>query len=206
MPWAAGFDIEIDKYMKGIISNRLLVLSILSLLLVGTTDARQKEKRKKPLFGWNGTLGIGPGYAKQYKTFSSTYYGMHPTAHMFGVDFSLLGVYCAIYGGDYKTGYKVYGYDEKIQTLAWKVGPSFRIGQTDGWRLVLSPYVGQDMYKVRDTSNNAIGARGDYGTHEKYVIYGLKLAVAYKWGSLGGFFSNREGGISLMLDMDPFRD
>lgn len=80
---------------------------------------------------WNNAIGIGVGYTKLYKEFSSQYDGIFAPTDLVHFDFTLYGIYIGLDAMAKKTGYDVYGYSEKVNTYTLKLGPSLRLGNNN---------------------------------------------------------------------------
>lgn len=182
----------------------LLTIAFLSVTIMGlvaqTENTSMKEKRKIPI-GWNTSLGISAGYSNMFQSFNSEYYGVNAPADLINMDFSFWGVYVGMDFMRKNTGHDVYGYNEQITTLGLKFGPSIRIGGYRKWRCVVNPFLGFIGYSVSDTSNNAIGARDDYGTKESHFLGGCKISAVYKYFIFGVHCSNKTWGISVGADL-----
>ena len=183
---------------KVILTIVLLSVSVMGLI-AQTENSLMKDKRKVQI-GWNSTLGISAGYSKMFQPFNSEYYGVNAPVDLINMDLSIWGVYVGLDFMCKNTGYEVYGYNEQITTLGMKFGPSIRIGNYRKWRCVISPFLGFIGYSVSDTSNNAIGARDDYGTKETQFLGGCKISAVYKYLIFGIHCSNREWGLSVGVD------
>lgn len=179
----------------------VLLLSISIVGLFAQTDSTTAIKKNKIPIGWNSTIGISAGYSRMFSPFNSDYYGINAPVDLINMDLSIWGVYVGLDFMCKKTGYDVYGYDEQITTLGMKFGPSIRIGNYKKWRCVISPFLGFIGYSISDTSENAIGARDDYGTKEKHFIGGCKISAVYKYFMFGMHCSNKEWGLSIGVDL-----
>ena len=151
---------------------------------------------------WNNAISIGVGYTKLYKEFSKQYEGVSAPSDLVHFDFTLYGIYLGLDAMAKKTGYDVYGYDEKISTYALKLGPSFSLREGPKTRQTITPYAGIAFYTLSDTSENDIGARDSYGVKESKFVFGCKLATTYDWFYLGVHFSNRECGLSAGVEFE----
>ena len=176
--------------MKKIALFIILVFSILSV-----SNAQSFIK-------WNNAVGIGIGYTKLHKSFTSQYEGISAPSNLINFDFTFYGIYMGLDAMAKKTGYDVYGFDEKVSTFTLKFGPSLRFGNSKKWGYTLTPYAGAAFYTLSDTSNNGIGARDDYGTKESKFIGGCKLAVIYDWYYFSLHGSNRDIGFSIGIEFE----
>lgn len=153
-------------------------------------------------FGWNKAHGLGIGYSKIFQGFDTQYEGIVPPQDLIHFDLTIFGVYAGIDFMVKDTGYDVYGYSEKLDTWAFKIGPSFKYSNSNKWRFIFTPYAGLMFYSLFDGSNNSIGARDDYGTKETKFLGGGRISVVYDWYYLGIHCSNKEYGITLGIEFD----
>lgn len=151
---------------------------------------------------WNNAVSIGVGYTKLYKDFSSKYEGVSAPSDLVHFDFTLYGIYLGLDAMAKKTGYDVYGFDERVSTFALKLGPSFYLREGTKTRQTITPYAGVAFYTLSDTSENNIGARDSYGIKESKFIFGCKLAAIHDWYYIGFHFSNRECGLSVGVELE----
>jgi len=163
--------------------KRLLLLSIFIAMISIMSISNAQSFIK-----WNKAVGIGVGYTKLYKDFSTQYEGISAPSDLIHFDFTLYGIYAGMDVMVKDTGYDVYGYSEKLSTWVLKFGPSFSIREGCKVRQIITPYAGVAFYSLSDTSNNDIGARDEYGTKESKFVFGCKLAAIYDWYYLGVHF------------------
>lgn len=175
---------------------------LLTVSLICITATSFGQEAQKSFFGWNKTLGIGVGYTNVYKGFNSQHEGIAAPKDLIHFDLTVYGIYAGIDFMVKDTGYDVLGYSEKLDTWALKFGPSFRVGNANKWRCVLTPYIGFMSYSLFDSSGNAIGARDDYGTKETQFLVGGRLSAVYDWYYLGFHYSNRELGVSIGIEFN----
>lgn len=177
--------------------KRTILFSIFIFIISATSVSNAQSFIK-----WNNAIGIGVGYTKLYKDFSNKYEGVSAPSDLVHFDFTLYGIYLGLDAMAKKTGYDVYGYDEKISTYALKLGPSFSLREGPKTRQTITPYVGVAFYTLSDTSENNIGARDSYGVKESKFVFGCKIATTYDWFYLGVHFSNRECGLSAGVEFE----
>lgn len=158
---------------------------------------------EKPVFGWNNAAEGSIGYWKIHSSFGGDSFGTSMPTDLVGLDVNLMGVY---FGGGYmvkKTGYEVYGFDERVETFLFKVGPSWRFWwEYDECKLVMAPFLLWGICSVDDESNNTIGQRQDYGPKKNVFGAGLKLTFAYKNFEIGVSGSNRDWGVTVGINFD----
>lgn len=155
-------------------------------------------------FGWNKSIQASLGYDHLYSTFASDWYGHESPTDLMQVDITMFGIYFSAGFWEKNTGYSVYGYDERISTFVFKLGPSLRYRFADDkMKLVFTPYFGWGKCTLDDRSNNAIGQRQDYGDIGKTIFMGgIKLGLVYKYVEFGINASNREVGVNLGVNID----
>lgn len=168
------------------------------ILIIGIGSVANAQS----FINWNKATGIGLGYSKLYKDFSTQYEGISAPSDLIHFDLMLYGFYAGIDVMVKDTGYDVYGYNEKLSTWALKFGPSFRIGNFNKWRYTVTPYAGVAFYSLFDGSNNDIGSRDEYGTKESKFIGGCKLSAIYDWYYFSLHGSNREVGFSIGIEFE----
>ena len=179
----------------------IVFLSVSVMGIVAQIDSSSINRKRKTPIGWNSSLGISAGYSRMFQPFRSDYYGINAPTDLINMDLSIWGVYLGMDFMCKNTGYEVFGYNEQITTLGIKLGPSVRIGRYRKWRCVINPFLGFLGYSISDTSNNAIGARDDYGTKESHFIGGCKISAVYNYFIFGVHCSNREWGLSIGVDL-----
>lgn len=164
--------------------------------------AKDYNPNSQKLFGWNNDIGVGLGYSYIHTPLSGDYFvGLAPQS-VIAIDLWLWGVYLNIEGMRHKTGYDVYGFDESVGVLIFKVGPLFR---TDLGKIKLSygPYIGGIFANVRDSSHNSIGARTYYGDHASGFVAGARVGLRTKHFVASIHGSNREVGATIGFAFDP---
>ena len=177
--------------------KRIIFLSALIFITSITSISNAQSFIK-----WNNALGIGVGYTKLYKNFSTQYEGISPPSDLIHFDLMLYGIYAGIDCMVKDTGYEVYGYSEKLSTWTLKFGPSLKIGNSQKWKYTITPYAGIAFYSLSDGSNNDIGARDEYGNKESQFIGGCKLSAIYDWYYFSLHGSNREIGFSIGVEFE----
>ncbi len=98
-----------------------------------------------------------------YEGFETNHYDVLPPKNLITFDLIVYGVYVGMDFMIKDTGYDVYGYSEKLGTWSYKIGPSFKVSTPSKWNFSITLYAGAIVYSLFDASNNAIGARDDYG-------------------------------------------
>lgn len=163
---------------------------------------QNQNANKGSFIKWNYTsIGVTAGYSNMFNSFEKEYFGHTAPTDLMYFDVNIFGIYIGMQFATKNTGYDVYGYDEKIETLGIQAGPSLRIGSENKWRCIFNPFLGYMEYGVNDTSNNDIGSRDEYGSKEKCFVAGAKVAIAYKWFTLGVHCSNVHVGVSAGIDL-----
>lgn len=151
-------------------------------------------------FRWNKAFAIGLGYSHYYSAMKGDDYVSMMPKDLVGVDITLYGVYLGCDIMSKKTGYKVYGYDEKVTVMDVKLGGSVFIGKgRDGF--VVTPYIGYAWCTVDDDSHNSIGARTSYDKHADTFFFGSRFAYRYKAGEYGVHVSTKEFGVNIALNL-----
>lgn len=178
------------------------VFLIILFIIVTVNNVVYGQKSDRSFLSWNKAVGIGVGYTNMFQKFTSDYEGVSAPQNLVHFDLMIYGVYAGIDAMVKDTGYDVYGYSEKLSTWAFKIGPSFRLGKSDRWRFILTPYVGATFYTLFDGSNNSIGARDEYGVKEIKFLGGYRIAAAYDWYYFSLHFSTREYGVSFGVEFE----
>ena len=151
-------------------------------------------------FRWNKAFAIGLGYSHFYSAMKGDDNVSMMPQDLVGVEFTLYGVYAGFDIMSKKTGYKVYGYDEKVSVMDVKLGGSVFIGQgRDGF--IITPYIGYAWCTVDDDSHNSIGARTSYDKHADTFFFGSRFAYRYKAGEYGVHVSTKEFGVNIALNL-----
>lgn len=176
----------------------LLVLISVAIVTMAQKDSLIVNKK----FGWNNDIGIGLGYSYIHSPLSGDKFVDQAPCSLISADLWLWGLYAGFDGGRHKTGYDVYGYDELVTTFLFKVGPLFRY-ELGGGKMLLNPYVGGLFVSVKDNSNNEIGARTKYGTHESCFVIGARVGFQIKHFVFGIHGSNKEIGGSVGFAIEP---
>lgn len=181
----------------------VFVIALLSVSMFASA-LKPGYTASKHHFGWNKAIEASFGYDHLYSVFASDWYGHVNPTELMQVDITMFGIYFS--GGFWEkdTGYSVYGFDERISTFVWKLGPSFRYRFADDkCKFVFTPYFSWGKCTLDDRSNNAIGQRQDYGDIGPTIFMGgLKLTFAYKYVEFGINASNREVGINFGVNLD----
>lgn len=153
-----------------------------------------KQELKMP---WNHSLGVGIGYSHVFNALKGDEFVELMPTELFNFDLTIFSFYMGFDFGSKKTGYDVYGFDEKVNTWDLKLGITLNHNLKNEHYFTFTPYVGYMTVDVDDTSHNSIGARTDYDTHQSGFFAGAKLA--YCTGSIEYALhgSNREFGISI---------
>ncbi len=160
------------------------------------------SKNSQRSFGLNKDLGVAIGYSYVHSPLKGDYFvGMAPQ-NIISIDAWLWCVYLGIEGLRHKTGYEVYGFNESVGLFIFKLGPVFKadIGKN---KMYFGPYIGGAWADVKDSSNNSIGARTDYGNHAKGFVIGARLGLRLKKFVASIHGSNREVGFSVGFAFDP---
>lgn len=184
--------------------KKLLSLIFFLAFTISGSAIEPYQQTQKNRFSWNKSIEASFGYDHLYSTFSHDSYGHMSPTELMQVDMSIFGIYFGVGYWAKDTGYKVYGFDERISTYIFKLGPSFRYRFSNNQgKIVFTPYFGWGNCTVGDSSNNAIGQRQDYGDVGPTIYMGgIKLSIAYKYLEFGINASNKEAGISFGVNLD----
>lgn len=192
---------------KCFIVTALLAVANVCFAQVDSTEQTEyvNMEQRKPLLHWNLGLGCSIGFNHIHNRMKGDEFVALAPRNTVEFDFNIAGVYLGFDLMSRKTGYDVYGYDEKVGVFAFKIGPSWRVDLKDKSALHLTPFVGWGNVEVKDTSENSIGARTDYGSHASGFLVGGKLAYVHKGVEYSVHGSNRDVGIGIGCFVDlPF--